>query len=83
MKLFKNMEVVLMFAFGTLCAIVAVRPGEQAITHANMVAAVAANAAGVASVRIDPRGAMPVVHVIGKRLTAAEKREDARAGSAG
>ena len=79
MKLFNNMEVVLMFAFGTLCAIVAVRPGVQA----NMVPAVAADAARVASVRIDPRVAMPVVHVIGKRLTAAEKREDARAGSAG
>jgi hypothetical protein len=83
MKLFNNMEVVLMFAFGTLCAIVAVRPGVHANTRANMVAAVAADAGRVPSVRIDPRVAMPVVHVIGKRLTAAEKREDARAGSAG
>jgi hypothetical protein len=76
MKLFKNMEVVLMFAFGTLCAIVAVRPGVTANAHANLHAPAAA-------VRREARAEMPIVHVIGRRLTADEKREDARAGSAG
>lgn len=83
MKLFNHMEVVLMFAFGTLCAIVAVRPGVHANVHANMVATVSAEAGAAAGARIDPRVTMPVVHVIGRRLTDDEKREDARAGNAG
>jgi hypothetical protein len=62
MKLFKNREVVLMFAFGTLCAIVAVRPGIMANN--------------AATEHMDTRAATPVVHVIGRRLTA-EKRADA------
>jgi len=83
MKLFKNMEVVLMFAFGTLCAIVAVRPGVTANVHAKMHATATADAGAAAGVRSEARAAMPVVHVIGRRLTAEEKREDARAGNAG
>ena len=83
MKLFKNMEVVLMFAFETLCAIVAVRPSVTANAHAKMHATATADAGAAAGVRSEARAAMPVVHVIGRRLTADEKREDARAGSAG
>jgi hypothetical protein len=63
MQLFKHMEVVLMLAFGLLCAI-ALRPTRAPDTVQAAPAAFSAPA----------NTAMPVVHVVGRRLTADEKR---------
>lgn len=91
MHFFKHMEAVLMLAFGLLCATFALQPagtGQRAavaevanLTNVADVAGVAAEP--VASERIERAGAhgtMPVVNVIGRRLTAEEKRERANAG---
>jgi hypothetical protein len=76
MKLFKNMEVVLMLAFGIVCATVALRPAVPGN------AARAGDAANTTSVaRIDERAPTPEVHIVGRRLTPDEKR--AGANSAG
>ena len=75
MHLFKHMEMVLMLAFGTICA-VALRPATAPYRALNTAQATAAAFSAEAD------AAMPVVHVIGRRLTAAEKRgNDTRAGN--
>jgi len=76
MQLFKNMEVVLMLAFGIVCATVILRPGGTSRTTAAGDNAIAASVA-----RIDERAPMPEVHIIGHRLTPDERR--ASEGSAG
>ena len=63
MQLFKHMEVVLMLAFGLVCA-TALRPGAAPDTARAAAAAFATQADAT----------MPVVHVIGRRLTDDEKR---------
>jgi hypothetical protein len=72
MQLFKHMEVVLMLAFGIVCA-AALRPADATDTAHAAAAAVASSAQADA--------AMPVVHVIGRRLTHGEKHgSDAPSG---
>ena len=77
MQLFKHMEVILMLAFGIVCATVALRPAgagntaraAPAPTHA---ATLAANTTYAAHAAID--AAMPTVQIIGRRPTLEEKR---------
>ena len=91
MYLFKHMEVVLMLAFGLLCATFALQPAGTSQRAA--VAGVAdvtkvADAAGVAAEPVTPEhiertGAhetMPVVNIVGRRLIPEEKRGRANAG---
>lgn len=70
MQLFKHMEVVLMLAFGILCATVALRPAAPG-PHA------APGEATAAITRADQAAPMPVVHIIGRRMTPDEKRAGA------
>ena len=66
MQLFKHMEVVLMLAFGIVCA-AALRPGAAPDTAQAIAAAFSA----------ETNATMPVVHIIGRRLTDDEKRRSA------
>ena len=77
MQLFKNMEVILMLAFGIVCATVALRPAgagnpAQAAPAAAHAATLAANTAFTAHNGTD--AAMPTVRIIGRRPTLEEKR---------
>lgn len=63
MSMFKNMEVVLMFCFGLVCAAALLAQPQQIRAPGNAEAA-----------------AMPVVIVVGKRLSATEKAQMADAG---
>jgi hypothetical protein len=92
--LFKHMEVVLMLAFGLLCATFALQPagtGQRTGVADGAYATDATNAAVVAGVVAEPvaperierdrgHGTMPVVNVVGRRLTLEEKRASANAG---
>ena len=72
MQLFRNMEVILMLAFGIVCATFAFRPtgpGDTAPGH--QAAALAATAAYAAHLAAGMP--TPVVHVIGRRLSADER----------
>jgi hypothetical protein len=65
MQLFKHMEVVLMLAFGIVCATFALHPAAGRASGDD---------AGPATVmRVDALAPMPVVHVVGRRLTPEEK----------
>jgi len=77
MELFKHMEVVLMLAFGLLCATFALQPTASVprATFADLVAPVTIGPADA----VAPMP-MPVVNVVGRRLTRAEKQAAANAG---
>jgi hypothetical protein len=77
MQLFKHMEVVLMLAFGLLCATFALQPNApgQRATVADLAAPVTVGPADA----LAPMP-MPVVNVVGRRLTHAEKQARANAG---
>jgi len=73
MQIFKNMEIVLMLAFGIVFMSAAMGP----LRHDNPMAAgtVGANPAGAAfAARSDAQVPMPEVHIVGRRLSADEKR---------
>lgn len=77
MQLFKHMEVVLMLAFGLLCATFALQPTTSVprATFADLVAPVTVGPADA----VAPMP-MPVVNVVGRRLTREEKQAHANAG---
>ncbi len=77
MQLFKHMEVVLMLAFGVLCATFALQPTTpvQRATFADLLAPVTIGPADA----VAPMP-MPVVNVIGRRLTREEKQARANDG---
>ena len=73
MNVFKNMEVVLMLAFGIVCASAAVGP----VRHGEPVQrapAVVLDAGPTLAAHADAESPMPMVHVVGRRLSADEKR---------
>jgi predicted membrane protein len=76
MQLFKHMEVVLMLAFGLLCVTFAFQPTASVprATFADLVAPVMVGPANA----VAPMP-MPVVNVVGRRLTRAEKEAAANA----
>ena len=77
MQLFKNMEVILMLAFGIVCATVALRPAGtgNTATAAPAAAHAATLAANTTYAAHAPTGAaMPTVRVTGRRLSLEEKR---------
>lgn len=82
MHLFKHMEVVLMLAFGLLCATFALQPtgaGQRAV----LADVARVGAEPLAPERLERDGAhatMPVVKIVGRRLAPEEKRERANAG---
>lgn len=62
MKLFRDMEAIVMAAFGLLCVLaIAANPAHS-------------RAAASAAATVPQASPMPVVVITGKRLTAAEKR---------
>ena len=67
MQLFKHMEVVLMLAFGLVCATVALTP----LTTSQPVPGAHGN--GDAA-RLPLLPLMPTVHIVGRRLTPTERR---------
>ncbi len=76
MNVFKNMEVVLMLAFGIVCASAAmgpVRHGETVQRGQNVVL----DAGTTLAVHADAGSPMPMVHIVGRRLSADEKRAGA------
>ena len=77
MQLFRHMEVVLMLAFGLLCATFALQPSApgQRATVADLAAPVTVGPADAMAPM-----PMPVVNVVGRRLTRAEKQAGANAG---
>jgi hypothetical protein len=78
MKLFKHMEVVLMLAFCLVCATAALQPTGPA-TAVSKENTAASQPTDLRSDNPAP-APMPVVHVIGRRLTSEEKRAAVNAG---
>jgi hypothetical protein len=70
MQLFKHMEVVLMLAFGIVCAAAALPPAEAGRAAPALTAPEGKDATADGAGNMP----MPVVHVVGRRLTSAEKR---------
>lgn len=66
MQLFKHMEVILMLAFGIVCATVALHPAAAGRASGD-------DTGPVTVMRVDALAPVPVVHVVGRRLTPEEK----------
>ena len=79
MQLFKHVEVVLMLAFGLLCATFALQPTGSA-QRASVAGMAAPAVVAGAIARTDALVPMPVVNVVGHRLTPEEKRAVDNAG---
>ena len=73
MQLFKQMEVVLMLAFGIVFASAAFGPARSADT-VQRAQAVALDASPTLAADANVASPMPMVHIVGRRLRADEKR---------
>jgi hypothetical protein len=73
MQLFKQMEVVLMLAFGIVFASAAFGPARSGAT-VQRVQSVARDASPALAAHTGVAPGMPMVHIVGRRLRADEKR---------